>query len=134
MVLRDERFETWPPNCTQFRHLCLSGLKLCSLPSVHKAFYEARQNVILTSPTWTHLAIKFAVKYVGVDIVNSGRADYAFSQFSKAYLKVCERINQGHQVPDVSDEEVTVYKNKPCKKIPVLKAIALGQIGRQEND
>jgi hypothetical protein len=41
-MFRDERFETWPPNCTQFRHLCLKRNKL---PSVHKAFNEARHNL-----------------------------------------------------------------------------------------
>ena len=130
-MLRDERFETWPPNCTQFRKLCLSGLKSCHLPNVHRAFYEARQNVMLKSPVWSHPAVKFTVKHIGVEIVNAGRTDFAFAKFSTAYAKVCERIKEGHLVPDVSNEEVTVSSKKQFKQKPVLKAIALGRIGIQ---
>jgi len=112
-MLRDERFETWPPNCTQFRQLCLKG-KTDALPSVHKAFAEARQNALYSSPKW-HPAVKFAVKYVGVDVVNSAYTHEAFQKFSNGYAKVCARIAEGFAVPDVADEEVSYYHRQKTK-------------------
>jgi len=118
-MIRDARFETWPPNCTQFRHLCLKG-SVNDLPNVHKAFIEARQNLNLSKPRWSHPAIKFTVKYVGVDVMNAGRADRAFQAFKNGYEKVCERIRQGHQVPHVDNAELGLPRKAPSKPIPKL--------------
>lgn len=115
LMMRDKRFETWPPNCTEFRHLCLNGRKEDSLPTVHQAFNEARQNALYAHPVWSHKAVKFTVKYVGVDIVNSAYTHHAFEQFKKAYAKVCARIQEGHEVPEITDEEVAFYHRKQQK-------------------
>lgn len=113
-MMRDERFETWPPNCTQFRQLCLKGKKT-ALPTVHQAFAEARQNALYAVPKWSHPAVKFTVKYVGVDVVNSAHTHEAFQLFSKGYSKVCARIAEGLAVPNVSDEEVSYYHRQKTK-------------------
>ena len=114
LMMRDARFETWPPNCTQFRQLCLKG-KTGLLPTVHQAFSEARQNALYASPKWSHPAVKFTVKYVGVDVVNSAYTHVAFQTFEKGYLKVCARIADGFAVPDVNDEEVSYYHREKTK-------------------
>jgi hypothetical protein len=113
-LLGDARFETWPPNVTQFRHLCLKG-KTDDLPSVHEAFTEARQNALYSNPKWSHKAVKFTVKYVGVDVVNSAYTHEAFQRFSKAYVKVLERLSEGFTIPDVPDEEVAYYHSHKTK-------------------
>ena len=115
LVMRDARFETWPPNCTQFRQLCLKG-KTVQLPTVHQAFAEARQNALYSSPKWSHPAVKFTVKYVGVDVVNSAYTFDAFQAFQKGYSKVCARIAEGFSVPDVQDEEVSYYHREKTKQ------------------
>lgn len=114
-MLRDERFETWPPNCTQFRQLCLKG-KTGALPTVHQAFNEARQNALFPAPKWSHKAVKFTVKYVGVDVVNSARTHEAFQMFSKGYEKVCAGMAEGFAIPDVADEEVSFYHRQKTKE------------------
>lgn len=114
LMMRDARFETWPPNCTQFRQLCLKGKKN-ALPTVHKAFAEARQNALYASPVWSHPAVKFTVKYVGVDVVNSAHTFNAFQQFEKGYAKVCLRIAEGYAVPEVLDEEVSFYHREKTR-------------------
>ena len=112
-LLRDIRFETWPPNCTQFRHLCQSKPNLNQLPSVHQAFNEARENLLFSSPrSWSHPAVKFTVKYVGIQEVNAADKSRAFKAFSNAYTRVCERIAKGHLVPHVADEDVVIHKKK----------------------
>lgn len=122
-MFRDVRFETWPPNCTQFRHLCLSGFVTHTPPSVHQAFNEARRNLESTKPVWSHAAIKFTVKHLGLEKVIAARVDVAFAQFSALYLKVCERISQGNQVPSVSDEELRIVKKTRQHQIPRLAQI-----------
>ena len=118
----DERFETWPPNCIQFRHLCIKRRKK-ELPSVHKAFNEARSNLNFSTITWSHPAVKFTVKHLGVDVVNAARADIAFAEFSKLYAKVCQRINEGFEVPYVADEELVIQRKTTGKEIPRLSQL-----------
>lgn len=108
-MLRDIRFETWPPNCTQFRQLCLQSKPGSVLPTVHQAFSEARQNAYSVRPVWRHLAVKFTVKYVGVDAVHSADTRKAFALFEAGYKRVCERIEAGFMVPEVADEDVAYY-------------------------
>ena len=114
LMMRDKRFETWPPNCTQFRHLCLEGKKQ-AIPTVHQAFAEARQNAYYASPMWSHPAVKFTVKYVGADVINSPYELKAWEHFSKGYAKVCARMAEGYAVPEVSDEDVAYYHREKTK-------------------
>jgi hypothetical protein len=118
-MMRDIRFETWPPNCTQFRRLCLQ--QTTRLPTVHQAFNEARENLLFSSSrSWSHAAVKFAVKYVGVDVVNDGNTVNALKAFRLGYEKVCTRIAAGHQVPSVRDDEVIIKQKKSGRSIPRL--------------
>lgn len=120
-MLRDTRFETWPPNCTQFRHLCIRRSEGISLPSVHQAFNEARENLVFTTPRrWSHPAVKFTVKYVGLEQVNSADKHSAFQDFTTAYEKICARIALGHEVPHVNDEELIIRPKKSGLAIPKL--------------
>jgi len=122
-MLRDIRFETWPPNCTQFRHLCLNRPETAKLPDVHKAFKEAQHNVNFSLKTWSHPAVKFTVKLLGPKKVNAARVDVAFEQFSTLYSKVCERVRQGREVPLVDDEDVTIKHNVKSNNIPRLSQL-----------
>lgn len=125
-MFRDERFETWPPNCTQFRHLCLKRRKK-ELPSVHQAFNEARHNLTFSAASWSHSAVKFTVKHLGVDVVNAARADFAFAAFKELYVKVCERIGQGFEVPQVADEELVIKRKTTRRDIPRLSQLIKGK-------
>jgi hypothetical protein len=118
-MMRDVRFETWPPNCTQFRHLCCKNPDRESLPTVHQAFKEARQNYHFTRPVWSHPVIKFTVKQVGLDVVNAARTDMAFAVFKDVYDKVSMRVAHGFKVPDVLDEDV-ISKRVASKSYPKL--------------
>lgn len=111
----------WPPTCIQFRHLCLmkNEPEMNGLPTIHKAFDEARRNLSCSKPQWSHPAIKFTVKLVGIDKVNAARADLALAAFKPAYLKVCAEISLGKEVPFVADEELVIIRKKTTK-IPRL--------------
>ena len=121
-MLRDERFETWPPNCTQFRKLCLSHAGYNVLPTVHKAWHEAHSNMKSRYPIWSHAAVKFTVKCLSVDALVAARTDIAFAKFQHIYERVCKHVQQGQIVPEVNDCDVQL--KKPCRsKLPRLAYI-----------
>lgn len=104
-MMRDLRFETWPPNCTQFRHLCAST-RASTPPSVMLAFREVQQNKYRSRPTWSHLAIKMTIKCIGVHIAYKDDEREAFKEFSKKYEQVCARMAGGHPLPEIADCDV----------------------------
>lgn len=120
-LYRAPKHKDWPPTCIQFRHLCLSQYEPeeNGIPAVHKAFDEARRNLSCSKPHWSHPAIKFTVKLVGIDNVNAARTDLALAAFKPVYKKVCAEICLGKEVPFVADEELVVIK-KTTTKIPRL--------------
>ncbi len=121
-MICDIRFETWPPNCTQFRHLCLSCLNECpqQLPSVHKAFIEALNNLWLKNPVWSHDGVKCAIKLCGIHKLTEPRVDRAFKDFSQAYSKVSKRVLSGEALPSVSNDEVRLPAYKKSNNSPKL--------------
>lgn len=118
-MMRDARFETWPPNCTQFRHLCQLRRTTSNLPTAGKAFEEARLNQLLSSPRWSHPAIKLAVNHVGVDVINSAYTHQAFKLFADAYQTICESVRVGHEIL-VVDELPTIKRARTERLIPKL--------------
>ncbi len=119
-MLRDPRFETWPPNCTQLRHLCIKKPGLGNAPSVGRAFEEARHNLSFAKPRqWSHPAVKFTVKYVGFTDICDGDKVRAFAKFSACYEQVLARIAAGKSLPEVRDEElvIPVVRTKPAPRL-----------------
>ncbi|HHS8316172.1 TPA: hypothetical protein ACTUNV_002625 [Legionella pneumophila] len=127
-MTRDIRFETWPPNCTQFRHLCLSRLNQSeqTIPTVNKAFNEAMMNLYRSKPKWSHAAVKFTVKCVGVKKIYLEREDLAFKAFKNVYQKVLAKVLEGHQVPDVADEDVILKITRNKSSAPNLSQLLRG--------
>lgn len=114
-MMRDVRFETWPPNCTQFRHLCLAKPVSASFPSVHDAYREARENLWHKGEvrSWSHPAIKFTIKQVTIPVVTDDRQHIAYPAFRMCYELVCKRISEGGLVPVVTAEELVM----PCTRV-----------------
>lgn len=119
-MLRDPRFETWPPNCTQFRHLCLNKISGSEIPSVHKAFAEARLKATRSSPQqWSHPAVKYTVKHLGLTKMNDGDTYKVFNEFNEFYHRVCERVSKGFSIPFVANEELidTSVRKNPIPRL-----------------
>ncbi len=114
LMMRDIRFETWPPNCTQFRHLCLSTKEPLAPKSV-EAFREIRQNRYCLSPQWSHPAIKLAIKCMGTKAAYAEDDEKAYQAFLTKYTQICERMADGHPIPHVADSEINPpqFKREP---------------------
>ena len=88
---------------------------------MHTAFNEARENLLFSSKrAWSHAAVKFTVKYVGVDVVNHANKAHAFKAFAIGYEKVSRGIAEGREVPAVNDDEVIIKQKKSSHPIPRL--------------
>lgn len=106
-----DKFCEFPPNCLQFRKLCLGFYSDLSLPSAAQAHREVLNRAYTSGPIWSHKVVKFTAKKLGdkfLDVVNEGES---FAIFEKAYEQVCHLVRQGHQIPEIK-EEVMLPKPK----------------------
>lgn len=96
-----EKFVEFPPNCLQFRAICLSYYSELSLPTVGAAFNEITANYYdlskIENPILKYIASKLTPAFFQIRQPNE-----AFQQFKSVYEKVSSLIKQGHTLPEVN--------------------------------
>lgn len=99
-----KEFLRYPPNCLEFRSLCLSFYEDLGLPSVNDAFIETQSLRYTNKPNWSHPAVKYTASKLGRAYLAIEYKNEAFAVFKKAYEQVCHLVRQGGAVPEVKDE------------------------------
>ncbi|EHL29714.1 MULTISPECIES: hypothetical protein [Legionella] len=98
-----KQFCEFPPNALQFRALCLGFYENLRLPSASDAYREIKARAYVTSQNWSHPAVRFTAKRMGLKFLNEKDDANTFSIFKKAYEQVCHLIKQGLEVPEISE-------------------------------
>ncbi len=101
---KGDKFCEFPPNCLQFRALCLGFYNDLRMPTAAQAHREVLNRAYTTNPQWSHVIVKFTAKKLGskfLDIVNEGES---FAVFNEAYEQVCHLVRQGHQIPEIKED------------------------------
>ena len=65
-----DKFCDFPPNCLQFRALCLSFYSELGLPKVMDAYREIENRMYLTNVAWIHPAVEYTAAKLGSDFLN----------------------------------------------------------------
>lgn len=99
-----KEFLRYPPNCLEFRALCLSFYESLGLPSVNDAFIETQSQRYTNRPNWSHPAVKYTAIKLGRAFLAIEYKGEAFAVFENAYEQVCHLVRQGGVVPEVGDE------------------------------
>ena len=100
-----KKFAEYPPNCLQFRALCLSYYDDLRLPTVSEAYEEVRSRTYCTSDNWSHPAVKYTAKRLTSAFlaVENENASKAYELFKNAYQQVCHLVRQGHPIPEIKE-------------------------------
>lgn len=104
------QFATFPPNCLEFRGLCLAYYEGLRLPSTADAYRDYRQYA--RSGKWNnaHDAVKLTAKKLGARFLTIERDMDAYPRFKKMYAQVCHLARLGIELPQV---ETPVLLGKP---------------------
>lgn len=116
------RFKDYPPNCMQFRDICLSYYKGLNLPDVKDAYNEIKRNGYSSRPNWSHPAVKYAASKLPSEFLSIEHEGIAYDLFKKTYAKVCHIARLGFDIPEVNSP-VILFK-------PVNKDIARHHLTR----
>jgi hypothetical protein len=106
-------FAKYPPNCMEFRALCLGFYSELRLPSVIDAYRETRSRSYYTSPRWSHPVVKYTAEQLSTQFLAIDDEAEAYKLFKKAYTQVCQLVKQGHEIPHINKP---VMLPKPASK------------------
>lgn len=108
-----ERFCEFPPNCLQFKALCLSFYQDMKLPKVHEAYREIKNRSYTNAP-YSHKLMDFIAYRLPADFMAIEPEFEAYALFKKVYGQVTDLIRQGHAIPDVKDR---IKRPRPSTKV-----------------
>lgn len=99
------KFLEFPPNCLQFRALCLAFYDDLKLPSVTEAYQEIRRHAYDDDRRWTHPVIRFTASRLPKGFLQQ---DHNQHDFQDIYDQVCHLLKQGHPLPEIDEPELGV--------------------------
>lgn len=111
-----DKFRDFPPNCMQFRSLCLEAVSALNLPSLSEAFTEVRNWYFYNINQWSHPAVRFTAAKLPMEFWEIENLNEAFQKFSSIYSDVCFLVRQGHEVPYAE-----LKRNKASKNLDFAK-------------
>ena len=92
------KFLEFPPNCLQFKALCVAFYEELRLPKVIDAYREVVRLGRDDKPRWSHPIIGFICKRMPDEFFKIEQESLAFSVFNDVYSQVCDLIKQGHEL------------------------------------
>lgn len=96
-----DKFVEYPPNCLQFKALCLAFYEDLRLPKASDAYLEIRNKAYSNKISWSHAVVKFIAQKLGIDFFDIKQEAEAYKQFKDIYNDVCHLVRQGVELPKV---------------------------------
>jgi hypothetical protein len=111
-----DKYKEFPPNCLQFRGLCLESIGAKELPSIAKAWNEVWNWYCYNINHWSHLAVKYTASKLPVNFWEIESTHAAYKVFGSIYAEVCFLIKQGHQLPNIELNKIKSIPNPEIAK------------------
>lgn len=93
------KFTEYPPNCLQFKALCMSFYDDLNLPKASVAYREIRNSVYKTTFVWSHPLIESIAQRLPESFFLIEQENVAYAVFKDIYEQVSDLIKQGHDIP-----------------------------------
>ncbi len=102
-----DKFVDYPPNCLQFKALCLAFYEDLRLPSTSDAYREVRALAYTDVLGWSHPVVKFTASKLNLDFFKLADLK-AYEIFKIAYEQVCLLVKQGHELPPLPNQPMII--------------------------
>lgn len=93
------KFIEYPPNCLQFKALCLAFYDDLNLPKPSLAYREIKNSTYKTSVSWSHPLTEFIANKLPDDFFKMEQEGVAYAVFKNIYEQACRLVQQGHEIP-----------------------------------
>ena len=98
-----DRFCDFPPNCLQFKALCLAYYEELNLPKVHDAYREIKNFWESNAGYYSHAVVSFIARRLPDNFLAIKQEKVAYALFKRVYEQVTDLVRQGHAIPEVKD-------------------------------
>lgn len=105
------KFSSYPPNCLEFKEICLAFYEDLKLPKLSDAYQEIKNRAYIQNKCWTHPVVKLIAKRLPIDFLKLDDEREAYALFKKIYEQACLLIRMGHVIPEIK-EDVMLEKPK----------------------
>lgn len=101
---KGDAFCKYPPNCLDFRALCLGFYSELRLPTPSQAHREILNRAYVSNPNWSHVVVKFTAQRLGDDFLNIENEGESFAVFKIVYEQACHLVRQGYQISEIKEQ------------------------------
>lgn len=112
------KFVEFPPNCLQFKGLCMAFYDDLRLPKRLDAYREIKNSVYKKNKAWSHELIEYIAMRLPDDFFKIERDNEAYALFKEVYDKVCDLVKQGHELP----QALAPQRTMPVRNMAIAHA------------
>ena len=109
----NSKFAEFPPNCLQFRGLCLAYYEELNIPRAIDAYREIKGREFKRNAPWSHEIVQYIAAKLPRDFLLIHQESQAYAIFEGIYKRVCHLVKQGHSLPKVSDTLMFKKESNP---------------------
>jgi len=95
------KFTEYPPNCLQFKALCMAFYNDLNLPRASVAYREIQNSIYKTTFCWSHPLIESIAQRLPEAFFLIEQENVAYTVFKDIYEQVCNLVKQGHNIPNI---------------------------------
>lgn len=119
------KFDEFPPNCLQFRGLCLAYYEELNIPRAIDAYREIKGREFKRNTPWSHEVVQYIASKLPHDFLMIHQENQAYAIFERIYKRVCHLVKQGHSLPEVSN--TLMFKKEPNHELAKMHLKAIKQ-------
>lgn len=98
------KFAEFPPNCLQFKALCMAFYEELGLPNKRDAYRDIMNSVYIENPRWSHALIKFIANRLPDNFFLIEHKLISDRIFKEVYEQVCDLVKQGHELSETQEQ------------------------------
>ncbi len=112
-LANNAKYAEFPPNCLEFKALCMGVYEDLKLPKACEAYREIKNQAYFSNTQWTHPIIEYIGYKLPKDFLEIRNEREAYQIFEHIYDEICSLVKQGHPIPQIKhDFRVVKISNK----------------------
>lgn len=110
-LTNNAKYAEFPPNCLEFKALCMGFYEDLKLPKASDAYREIKNQAYFSNTQWSHQIIQYIGSKLPDDFLEIRNEREAYQIFERIYQEVCSLVKQGHPIPETK-KNIQLLKNQ----------------------
>lgn len=112
-LTNNAKYAEFPPNCLEFKALCMGFYEDLKLPKASNAYREIKNQAYFSNAQWSHPVIRYISSKLPDDFLEIRNEKDAYQIFEHIYEEVCSLVKQGHPIPEIKkDFKLVKHQNR----------------------